>query len=348
MRLLAIGFCHAFPDSGFGCAHGAEGREVEMVRAMARRGWEVDWVATTSGPRKDAPGVVRKPWDALMPVGAYDAVMVVDFSGLRSLNSRPYIFDCVRRHPRVLMLVDGEIGEDAHGMPVFAASCTEAAEDFRRRYPAALAITVPWAFAPVPDGLPSPWPDDRPRAVFLGIVDDQTLSRLNSLAERGVRDGFEVWIGGLFRPTPDAMFGGLTDDERAKMCSPELRFLSDLLGRPMKHGPVMYAAYWPALSHARVGLNFVPAPRRAVNCKIHEYIGAGLPVVTEWGTPNGVDVLTLDAGHVVPRDDPEAYYRALVELVHQLPERHRLKRAAQALASWDSAAGIVDRFLRPA
>jgi glycosyltransferase involved in cell wall biosynthesis len=283
----------------------------------------------------------RLGWDQIRPLREYDGVFLIDYPGMRTALARPEIAPQLLAHPKVLVTLDA-IWEDVSWVPAIATTSAWSHEDFRLRYPNKPVFLAPWGVAPIDPALPSPWADVRPRLVYLGLVLPRYLDVLNWLAET-----YEVWIGGLFRPNAEAQRGGLTDAERAEQ-APKLKFLSDILpGHPLwcGNGPVIYGSYWSALNHASLGLNFSVAPRySAVNCKILEYLGAGLPVVSEVGGPNASDILTLGAGQVVPQGDRDALARAIeLELATQR-DRGRIREDARRMASWPASAEIIHQY----
>jgi glycosyltransferase involved in cell wall biosynthesis len=77
--------------------------------------------------------------------------------------------------------------------------------------------------------------------------------------------------------------------------------------------------------------------------KVIEYMAAGLPIVTT--DPGDLPELVADAGRVVPANSPDAFFRALRDLVESAARRRELGRRARQRAldrfTWDRTAATL-------
>mgnify|MGYP001561855290 CR=1 FL=1 len=337
MRVLIVGRCFGYAASGCASAHGVELRDIEIARAIARRGHDVHMVSTTVG-RTDDGLFDRVPWSSVEP-RKYDAIVLSEIVGHRMLSKQPR-FDDAMAHPNVIGVFDGIHKDDHETEYVRAVGMTtpNGVVEYQRRHPGKDVFLLPWAMTDVPLDVRSPWPDARPRAIYLGIVNDRFLDAMGKLAAAG---DVEVWIAALF--LVDGRFGGVDDACRAAQVHPGIRFLSDVIPQgSAAHGPVRCGAAHAHLAHADVGLNFtLSSSTNVINCKLADYLGAGMRVVSEEGAVNNGDVVTLRAGRIVPWNDPATFCRAVAEEACVKHDRRNAAARARALCSWSDVAGRI-------
>lgn len=338
MKALVVGHCFSYRADGYASPHGSEARDIGWAHHLASHGYDVHLVATTMGPTS-TPNVTRVLWEEVVP-NDYELVLLSGVSGHLCVKSSPCA-DVIREHTNVWGAFDAIYAETVEMDYLRGAglSSPQSVYAYRSVHPNQRVFYLPWSgMTCVPLDLPSPYVEERPRAIYTGIVRERYLELINQLAEDGT---VEVWIAGLF--LRDGIFGGLTDQERSERCHSAIRFISDAASYGMGHGPVRYGDHFPYLVHAQVGLNFtLQFPMDVVSCKLYDYLGSGLRVVAEDGMPNNGDVVTLRAGSIVPFNEPETFCRAVASESRLRHDRALAVERAHAMCSWDDT---VDRLL---
>jgi hypothetical protein len=178
-----------------------------------------------------------------------------------------------------------------------------------------------------------PYPVGRPRCLFAGNVYDPVsqpeahatlVAKLNGLgrvlAARGIRLCF---MGPGARTGLDATV------------------VEDL-------GVVPYAASWPYLQRADVGLVLAlgPVPNENESTKIYHYLRAGLPTVCESGFPNEGLIEAAGLGRVVANGDLAALADAVEASLGAAWDRARAIAFVLAGHTWRHRAGVYDAWLR--
>lgn len=353
MHILAIGLDGAYPASGYGgLFHGGHVRALSVARGLAQAGHTVNLLGQTAGATA-MPGLYRATAVQASNVRGYDAVVVIGIAGWQRLRTMPALRASVEQHPRVAIIVDSVYGgEDGHEALAFArvlaVTGSRSAAWYAQANPAQRVLYMPWCCPPDIPPMPSPWPDERPRVLFAGIVHDRYVDVLNDLVRRGA---YEVWVAGLF--LCDGGWRGLNQTQRDALLAPAVRLATDALpgGDPDKQGPVDYQAVCRFAQHASVGLNLTPAPdfeRMGVSCKVYDYAAAGLPVVSEPNPASDGDVVALGAGVVVPWGDADAIHEALLATIHAPHDRDALRRHALVRFSWAQQARLLAACLEGA
>jgi hypothetical protein len=194
---------------------------------------------------------------------------------------------------------------------------------------------------------PDPYEGDNklPRAIYGGILFPRAIEWLNELAERG---NVEVWFCGLWC-APDRC-RGFTDDERKSMLHSRIHCATDIEGLYQgTHGPLVFGSHFKYLEHAQVGLALNSlSPRDTVICKMHDYLGCGLPVVCDDGFPNAGDPAMLGAGESVPFMDKEAFFEAVERQARTYYDRETIKGKARMMGTWFDVAARFDWAFRRA
>lgn len=334
-RVLVVGPAGTYPSEGFGpITHGSHVRAMGIARAIAAAGLQTDLLDQAGDAEVSG---VREP--SLGTLGQYDAVVVAGIAGLWRLRASGH-YAAMVAHPAVALVVDTVYGGDDtpacldFARLVLATSPVVAAAYEALRGPGRTCY-APWGCSEV-EGGPNPWPDDRPRVLFAGIVHDRFVGVLNTLAERLAA---EVWVAGVFHR--DGGLGGLTEDSRRALLSPRVHMATDILPQtPHGEGPVVYESVCRMAAHATVGLNLVITDRHALmgtSCKVYDYLGMGLPVVSEPSPASGQDIAAL-GGTLVPWGDVDAIDAAVVRALETPFDRAALAARARARCSW---AGMV-------
>ena len=110
---------------------------------------------------------------------------------------------------------------------------------------------------------------------------------------------------------------------------------------------MLNGSFWPALIHADAAFNISACmEQQQINGKFYDYLGAGCPTVSDLGPPNAGDVITLEAGELVPYRDAEAFVAALERVVNKTWDRERIRREAHALSSWSASVKMLSDRLR--
>lgn len=337
MRVLVWGlgpeYGHA-PEPGDGY-HGGESRERGLAAGLALLSHEVHLVSAWDGPTTTS-GLWRR--SVPDPLPSYDAVVVCGEAGLASVRQRPDVLRALDGHPAAAVHVDRPPAGDLGWARVVAASSRAC---FNRLDPAPLRVLVSWGHPEIPEG-PSPFADRRPRAIFAGTAPPRFLDALRRLAEG---DGPEVWFAGLLRPSEAHSWGGLRDPSDRARLLPGVRFLSDLVGESgFGAGPVRYRDVLRLLPHFDVGVNLAVAPEYVMtNCKVADYHAAGLPVASEAGGPDCVEV-RAEGGAVVPHLDVLALGAAVAQLASDPGDRERRRDRARS-RSWVASARALEGAL---
>lgn len=360
MRAFVIGQCFGYAASGYASAHGVEARDLGIARGLAKRGWQIDLAATTTGPTDD--GLINRiGWNDL-DLNKYQAIVLIEITSWRYAQRYPGVAVQIADHGNVAAILDSVYEDDVSFLRIAGQTSPQLVARHRKSYPQHDVFLCPWAVSDIPEGLPSPWATPTVRAITMTLVRPRYLVALNKLAEDR---RFETWVGGLFLAGGRG-WGGLTTEERASMCHPRLHFMSDLVpyvsdlrpaGEPISpthyshgepgHGPVRYGDHFPFMIHADVGLNWVEGQSwAAISCKLGDYLGAGLPCVSEAGVPNNGDIVTLNCGEIVPQGDTEVMREAILRQVAIGHDRAAIRQAARAMGTWEDHAAILDGHLR--
>lgn len=339
MKILVWGqgfrYCHS-PEGGGGW-HGSEARERGLAEGLARLGHEVHLASAWDGPTW-TPGLWRR--SAPDPLPTYAAVVVCGETGLAEVRARPDVLRELEVHPLVAVHADRPPHGDLRWARVVAAS-SRACLDLLD--PAPFRALVPWGAPEVPD-VPAPLPlRTRPRAIYAGTAPPRFLEALRYLAEGG---GLEVWFAGLLRPSEQHSWGGLRNPSDRDRLLPGVRLLSDVVGESAEHGagPVRLRTLLGVLSRFDVGLNLAVVPEYPMtNCKVHDYLAAGLPVASESGGPDG-PLVRAEGGAVVPRGDLQALRAAAVRLASNPGDRAARRNRARA-RGWTASARVLEEVL---
>lgn len=345
-RVLVAGPAGTYPAEGYHpITHGSHVRPLGIARALASVGCGVDLLDQHG--HASVRGVTDE--DLVGHLADYDAICIAGIAGLWRLRAGGHEAPLLA-HPRVALMVDTVYGApDAISDLGFArkliATSPAVAEFYAPHRPAGLTAYAPWGCSELPPA-PSPWPDERPRVLFAGIVHERFIGVLNALAEALP---VEVWAAGIF--SVDGVFGGLTSEQRGARLHPRLRLATDVLPQTsMGQGPVVYSDCARMMQHATVGVNLVPRANHATmgtSCKVYDYLGAGLRIVSEPSPACDDDIEALHAGVVVPWGDTPAMVQAVGDLVRGGAVAGRSDLAARALerCSWRRTAEIVVSML---
>jgi len=350
VRILYIASCRCYSADGYACAHGAEGRELGLAWGLLNHGADVDLVSESTGKTKQ--GLVRVKWPETL--SGYDAIVCCGIGSHQWMLLKPNLLEEAKAHPCVYIQLDALYGNDHEQMGYatgFGISSPMATALCRQYHPEQDAFLMRWGFPEVPTGTTSPWPEGEhlPRVFFAGIVHPRVGPALNRLAD--LSNGlYEVWIAGLFNES--GRWGGCSDEYRAEHCHPLLHFMTDVMGTifDRKHGPLPYGPpIWRCASHADLGISWSYGLRSSISAKLYDYLACGCPSVSEDGSPNNGDIITLRAGRVSPMNDTDAMHQAIVdELKVKRPpeERTRIRTEALALGTWTDSAGLLLSHMR--
>jgi glycosyltransferase involved in cell wall biosynthesis len=344
MRVLVVGPAGTYSARGFaGITHGSHVRPVGLARSLAAAGAQASLLdqcgdAEVLGVRESGLGDLSQ----------YDSVVVAGIAGLWRLRaSGHYVALCA--HPNPVLVVDTVYGGDDAPEHLGFAEVLVATSRPVAAYYAALrggrpTFHAPWGCSEAEPGA-SPWPDDRPRVLFAGIVYERFAVALNALAEALAA---EVWVAGVFHH--DGRLGGLTAETRRALLSPRVHLATDVLpATPHGDGPVVYADVCRMAAHATVGVNLVPSGTHGLmgtSCKIYDYLGMGLPVVSEPSPASDPDITALGAGLIVPWGDTPGLIAAVRSVLDDPPDRARLQRDARAALSWGRMAREILSHVR--
>ena len=105
--------------------------------------------------------------------------------------------------------------------------------------------------------------------------------------------------------------------------------------------------YW----HAAVGLDVLtalaqPAAYVSLNCKVVDYVSAGLPVVSEWQAPGSWLYANRPWCRQVFPGDWDAYAEAIVELSEQTQDRQANQQEIRQLFDFEESLDTLSRELR--
>jgi hypothetical protein len=338
-RVLVVGPVGTYSALGFqDITHGSHVRALSIARALAATGLQTDLLDQTGNA--DVSGV-REP--SLGSLAQYDAVVVAGIAGLWRLRASGH-YAALVAHPAVSLVVDSVYGGDDAPeclgfVRVLLATSPAVADAYGVFRAPGRTCYAPWGCSETDAGA-NPWPDERQRVLFAGIVHERFADVLNMLAERLAA---EVWVAGVFHR--DGGLGGLTADYRRALLSPRVHLATDTLPRTSHgEGPVVYESVCRLAAHATVGLNLVITDRHALmgtSCKVYDYFGMGLPVVSEPSPASGPDIEAL-GGVVVPWGDVGAIEAAVVRALDTPFDRAGLATRARARCSW---AGMVQVIL---
>lgn len=338
-RVLVAGPAGCYPAVGFGeITHGSHVRTLGIARAFAALGCETDLLD------QNGHAVVRSVTDRdiLGGLGSYDIVCVAGIAGLWRLRAGGHSVG-LGCHPRVALMVDTVYGPpDAPADLEFVhllLSTSPAVADFYAQHRAAALMHSPWGCSELPD-MPSPWTDVARRVVFSGIVYPRFLAMLNDMAA-ALTGIAEVWVAGLF--DSGGGFGGISPEARRELHG-NLHLATDVLPLTIHGpGPVVYSDAVRMMQHADVGVNLVPRKKHltiGTSCKVYDYLGAGLRVVSETSPACDGDVLAL-GGSVCPWGDTQAMATKVRAMLDQPHDRVALATKARQACSWRLAAERV-------
>jgi hypothetical protein len=370
MKLLIIGQC--FEDYGtlpYQSAHKSEERDVHLSAELGRLGWSVD-LLTGVGDHLLSTGVQQVNWNNVAPE-RYDWILVSHYRGFWNLLQHREILNRVLIHQGLACNLDGFFREVNPLLPSFrliGATTAPLAADYQRRFPAARTLVTPYGFPVFDLSLPNPYPTNLPVVIYVGRFIGGVLNTINRLAQDGA-GRWEVWIAGLFTGQMWADCGDgptINDDARKRLFDPAVRFISDL--RPWRypnvswqaghltckyeagqivggHGPVNRCEIDPFLVHASVGINVVDHVDHTLSCKLFDYLGAGLPTISEEGPPNAGDVLSLFAGQICHRTQ---WAGAICRELDRPRDRSIIREAAQLCCGWPVIASRWDLAMKEA
>ncbi|MBU1213452.1 MAG: hypothetical protein KJ587_19620 [Alphaproteobacteria bacterium] len=370
MKLLIIGQC--FEDYGclpYQAAHKSEERDVHLSAELVKLGWSVD-LLTGKGDQRLSTGVQQVNWGDVDP-DDYHWILVTHYRGFWNLNEHPETKEKVFEHQRVAANLDGFYRDSNQAMGnvrIVGATTAPLAAEYSKMFSHLSTIVTPYGFPEFDPLLPNPYPTRAPVVLYVGCFITGALHAINEIAREGL-GRWEVWIAGLFTGAYWAAHGDgptLNDKARAELFHENVHFISDL--KPWRypnvswkaghlqadyeagqivggHGPVNRSEIDPFVLHADVAVSFVEHLDSTLSCKLFDYLGAGVPTLSEEGPPNAGDILSLSAGRVGPRSMMPAFICNELAVPR---DRAKIRTAAQALGGWPVIAQRWDHAMRVA
>lgn len=356
MWILIVNGAYDWADGGYGYdPRRLIARVVGLPWGVRRLGHEVH-VTTTGKLGPTAERLERVGYD--VDFGRYDGIILNGREAWEELERRGRADD-LRAHGNVVAFVCAPhdiVGATryAHTVGLHSRQAVEACAAFRTPdgQPLGNPVFVRWGVTEMPADLPDPWagrPHGLPRVVFAGAVYPSYLPTLRALAAE-----VELWLAGvLIQGSQDTVVGGFTRPERNELLGPDVHWLSDVFGPApgtdgAPHGPVAYGPnLFSALLHADAGLSLcLSYGRTSIACKVYDYLGAGLPVVSEGGDPTDWDLTGTGAGWLVQPGNIDVMASAVRSCMGAPLDRKVLRERALRLGTWPASARLLVAYLR--
>jgi len=171
----------------------------------------------------------------------------------------------------------------------------------------------------------NPYPDDKFKIVYTGIIHGRYLSYLNKMAEKGE----QIYLGGTYYPRAERLAGTgvrpFNEEEIKSLLHPNINLITH-------NGRFNYGHQFKYLKHANVGLVFYPAPKPlSLSCKITDYLVCGLPVVAEDTVPNAKRITDINAGQIVKWSNFNAMYDAIKREQDMKRDKSVIKQKAREI-----------------
>lgn len=331
--------------------HGVSIRELNVSQELARMGHEVS--LTGRSPTPMINNLVRVVSWSDFRVKDYDGIVILPEHTHRAVAKDTGQMPDLRAHGNVIGWFDSclDLDDDMSYCRVIGTSTVQYMALYTERYPRSESIPLPWAITEEALHV-SPWPDDRPRVVYVGNATQREIDMLNALAS-ALSTEAEMWIA-TGQYMPDGLYRGVTREERQRLFHPAIRFCADLCAPDIHHapyeGPILFSDALSFYAGATVGLCLGRDESLSLGSvfisKPYGCLGMGLPMVVESSVVNANDIVGCDAGRMVPWGKPEYLIAATREmLAHKWDRQRIIDTARRRIGTWADRAKTIEANL---